>query len=172
MVTNACRPISSADFGPFGRNIEPGGRIRRALREEGLEIPVVVTGGVHGFQLAEKMLRDGDADLVSAARQALADPEWFRKVHLGRGDRGADLHLNYCEGLDQKHKLVTCKLWDRLDLDAPGVKFSVDGKRRKTAPGGSRKTCLFFSVDGGLDYLAGSRAGRNRSRKIMWVCPF
>src|SRR5688500_8718346 len=37
---------------------------------------------------------------------------------------------NYCEGLDQMHKQVTCKLWDRVDLDRPGVKLSVDGKRR------------------------------------------
>jgi hypothetical protein len=41
---------------------------------------------------------------------------------------------NYCEGLDQKHKQVTCKLWDRTDLTrgAPGT--SLDGKRRLTAP--------------------------------------
>lgn len=41
---------------------------------------------------------------------------------------------NYCEGLDQKHKQVTCKLWNRTDLTrgAPGT--SLDGKRRLTAP--------------------------------------
>ncbi len=131
-----CMPAYiSDDFGPFGRNIEPGGRIRRAIREAELETPVVVTGGVHGFELAEKILKNGDADLVGAARQALADPEWFRKVHLGRGEEvRICTYSNYCEGLDQKHKLVTCKLWDRLDLDQPGVKFSEDGKRRTTAP--------------------------------------
>jgi hypothetical protein len=41
---------------------------------------------------------------------------------------------NYCEGLDQKHKQVTCKLWDRVDLDAPDVRLTIDGKRRLTAP--------------------------------------
>ena len=131
-----CMPAYISDnFGPFGRNIEPGGRIRNAVREVGLETPVVVTGGIHGFQLAEQILRDGNADLVGAARQALADPEWFRKVYMGRGQEvRLCTYSNYCEGLDQKHKMVTCKLWDRVKLDQPGVKLSEDGKRRTTAP--------------------------------------
>lgn len=70
-----------------------------------------------------------------AARQSLADPDWFRKVRLGRGpDVRRCTFTNYCEGLDQKHKQVTCKLWDHADLDAPGVKRTSDGKRRLTAP--------------------------------------
>jgi hypothetical protein len=36
--------------------------------------------------------------------------------------------------LDQKHKQVTCKLWDRVDLDAQDVTRTSDGKRRLTAP--------------------------------------
>jgi hypothetical protein len=32
------------------------------------------------------------------------------------------------------HKPVTCKLWDRLALDEPGVPLTSDGKRRLTAP--------------------------------------
>jgi hypothetical protein len=44
-------------------------------------------------------------------------------------------YKNYCEGLDQKHKDVTCQLWDRVALDEPGlVKRSRDGKRRLVAP--------------------------------------
>jgi hypothetical protein len=43
-------------------------------------------------------------------------------------------YSNYCEGLDQKHKQVTCELWDRVDLDEPGIAKSHDGKRRLLAP--------------------------------------
>ncbi len=43
-------------------------------------------------------------------------------------------YTNYCEGLDLKHKQVTCQLWDRVDLDEPGVKLSKNGKRRLLAP--------------------------------------
>ena len=65
----------------------------------------------------------------------MADPDWFVKVLSGRGD-AADIYkyTNCCEGLDQKHKMVTCQLWDRTDMDAPGVKRTPDGKRRATAP--------------------------------------
>ena len=54
------------------------------------------------------------------------------------GGRGGAVRVceytNYCEALDQKHKQVTCKLWDRLDLDAPGILKSANGKRRLSAP--------------------------------------
>ena len=53
-------------------------------------------------------------------------------------NRGDEVRLcrysNYCEGLDQKHKQVTCELWDREGLDQPGVVKSFDGKRRLIAP--------------------------------------
>lgn len=43
-------------------------------------------------------------------------------------------YTNYCEGLDQKHKQVTCQLWDRIDRGKPGVAMTSDGKRRLVAP--------------------------------------
>ncbi|HEY7607711.1 MAG TPA: NADH:flavin oxidoreductase [Alphaproteobacteria bacterium] len=131
-----CMPAVLSDkFGPFGRNVAPGAAIRKAVRAAGFETPVIVTGGIHGFAQAEAILERGDADLVGSARQSLADPDWFLKARLGRGEEvRACAFTNYCEGLDQKHKKVTCKLWDRLDLNEPGVKRTEDGKRRTTPP--------------------------------------
>lgn len=130
-----CMPQYISDaFGPFGRNIAPTAAIRDAIRAAGYETPVIVTGGVHGFQMAEDILQAGQADIVGSARQTLADPVWFRKVRLGRGDEVRVCeYTNYCEGLDQKHKMVTCKLWDRENLleDTPRT---PDGKRRTIAP--------------------------------------
>jgi hypothetical protein len=73
---------------------------------------------------------------VAAARQTLADPDWFRKIRLGHGAQVRRCEFtNYCEGLDQRHKQVTCKLWDRLvDPADPSVRLAVDGKRRLSAP--------------------------------------
>ena len=52
--------------------------------------------------------------------------------------RGAEVRRcifsNYCEGLDQMHKQVTCQLWDRESLDEPGLLKSRDGRRRLVAP--------------------------------------
>lgn len=131
-----CMPAVLSDkFGPFGRNVAPGAAIRKAVRDAGFETPVIVTGGIHGFAQAEAILERGDADLVGSARQSLADPDWFLKARLGRGEEVRVCEFtNYCEGLDQKHKKVTCKLWDRVDLDEPGIKRTEDGKRRTTPP--------------------------------------
>lgn len=130
-----CMPsFISDERGPFGRNVDATSRIRAAVRAAGFGTPVVGAGGVHGFDTAEAMLRDGVCDIVGAARQSLADPDWFLKLSLGRGGEVRHCeYTNYCEGLDQKHKPVTCKLWDHVGTGEPGVKL-VDGKRRATAP--------------------------------------
>ena len=131
-----CMPTAISDArGPFGRNVEPVARIRRALRDAGQSTPVVVCGGICTFEQAEDILRRGEADVVGAARQSLADPDWFRKTQLGHGDTiRRCIFTNYCEGLDQVHKQVTCQLWDREDLAAPGVAKTRDGKRRLIPP--------------------------------------
>ena len=131
-----CMPTAVSDArGPFGRNVEPTARIRAAVRAAGLATPVVVAGGIHGFDQAEELLRAGKADIVAAARQSLADPDWFAKMRRGRGaEIRRCVYTNYCEGLDQSHKQVTCQLWDREALDEPGVQLSTDGRRRLVAP--------------------------------------
>jgi 2,4-dienoyl-CoA reductase-like NADH-dependent reductase (Old Yellow Enzyme family) len=121
--------------GPFGRNLGATAQIRAAVRAAGFTTPVIAAGGIHSFEQAEAVLAGGQADIVGFARQALADPDWFRKVAAGRGaDVRLCLYTNYCEALDQRHRQVTCELWDREALDEPGVSLSADRKRRLTPP--------------------------------------
>jgi dimethylglycine catabolism A len=128
-------PVTSDERGPFGRNVPLAAAIKRAVNAAGFETPVVTSGGIGTFELAEAVLERGEADIIAAARASLADPDWFLKVRLGRGDEVRRCNFtNYCEGLDQMHKQVTCKLWDRAGLDEPGVTKSDDGKRRLVAP--------------------------------------
>jgi len=132
-----CMPTVLSDrTGPFGRNVPLAKSVRTALRAAGFETPVVTSGGIGTFDLAESILRRGDADIVAGARQSLADPDWWRKMLVGRGDDVRRcVYTNYCEGLDQRHKQVTCKLWDRgFDRDDTAVARSLDGKRRLIAP--------------------------------------
>ncbi len=120
-----CMPTVRSDAGgPFGRNRDATRAVREAVRGAGFATPVVLSGGIATFEQAEELLREGAADIIGAARQSLADPDWFRKLRMGRGDEVRRcVFTNYCEGLDQVHKPVTCKLWDHLD-----------GERRMTAP--------------------------------------
>ena len=131
-----CMPqYISDERGPFGRNVDATTAIRKAIRAAGFETPVVCTGGVHNFEFAEQMLADGVCDIVGSARQSLADPDWFLKTKLGLGGSVRVCEFtNYCEGLDQKHKTVTCQLWDKEGLDDPKVSRTADKKRRLTAP--------------------------------------
>ncbi len=131
-----CMPHHISDsHGPWGRNLAPAVKIKSQLKKSQLKTPIILAGGMHGFYQVEEILQNGDADIVGFARQALADPDWFTKVLSGSGDNvNLCLYSNYCEGLDQKHKMVTCQLWDRKRLDEPNLRLTPDGKRRTTAP--------------------------------------
>ncbi len=131
-----CMPTAHSDAtGPFGRNVSGASRVRAAIRGAGLDTPVVAAGGICSFAQAESILAAGHADVVAAARQSLADPDWFAKMLDGHGHQVRRCKFtNYCEALDQHHKQVTCQLWDRKALDEPDVILSTDGRRRLTAP--------------------------------------
>ncbi|MGF1469287.1 MAG: NADH:flavin oxidoreductase [Sandaracinaceae bacterium] len=133
-----CMPHARIDArGPFGRNVPLAAAIRRAVRRDGHETPVIAAGGVASFWQAESILLRGEADAVAAARQTLCDPDWFRKIRLGRGaEVRRCLFTNYCEALDQAHKEVTCQRWDREPAQ-PGegeLLRAADGRRRLVAP--------------------------------------
>ena len=53
-------------------------RIRAAL-----SIPLITTNRINMPEVAERVLADGHADMVSMARPFLADPEWVRKAEAG-----------------------------------------------------------------------------------------
>lgn len=127
-----CMPtVISDERGPFGRNVAKQAVVTRAVRAAGFATPIVVAGGIHNFDQAESILANGDADFIGAARQSLADPDWFKKLRTGRAEEiRRCLYTNYCEGLDQKHKVVTCQQWDKL----PGGPRTSDGRRRLIAP--------------------------------------
>jgi 2,4-dienoyl-CoA reductase-like NADH-dependent reductase (Old Yellow Enzyme family) len=131
-----CMPTALADArGPFGRNVAKQAQVRAAVRAAGHDTPVVICGGINTFDQAEGYLQTGQGDVIAAARQSLADPDWFAKLRQGRGDAiRRCIYSNYCEGLDQKHKQVTCQLWDRQQLDEPSVCTSRDGRRLIAPP--------------------------------------
>ena len=131
-----CMPTVLSDtVGPFGRSVPLVAAIKSAVNDAGFKTPIVATGGISTFEQAEEILRNGQADIVGMARQALADPDWFVKVKLGRGDEVRRCtYTNYCEALDQAHRPVTCKLWDRVDLDELGIATIDEGRRRLEPP--------------------------------------
>ena len=131
-----CMPTTLSDVrGPFGRAVPLVAQIKHVVNAEGFNTPIVATGGITTFEQAESILQNSDADIIGMARQALADPDWFRKVKLARGGEVRRCtYTNYCEALDQAHRQVTCKLWDRKELDEQGIAMASDGRRRLLPP--------------------------------------
>ena len=66
-------------------------RIRAAL-----SIPLITTNRINMPEVAERVLAEGHADMVSMARPFLADPEWVRKAEAGLSDE-----INTCIACNQ-----------------------------------------------------------------------
>jgi len=63
--------------------LSPDGLTVTRLAREVTGLPVIANGGMHRPELAEEVLREGHADLVSLARGALANPDWPRRLREG-----------------------------------------------------------------------------------------
>ncbi|MBK3579011.1 NADPH-dependent 2,4-dienoyl-CoA reductase [Streptomyces sp. MBT65] len=61
-----------------------------------VSIPLVTTNRINTPELAEQLLADGYADMVSMARPMLADPDFVAKAAAGRADA-----INTCIGCNQ-----------------------------------------------------------------------
>lgn len=59
--------------------------LARAFRER-FGKPVIASGNIRDPKVAERLLAEGDADLVAIGRGLIADPHWVRKVEQGRAD--------------------------------------------------------------------------------------
>jgi len=83
--------------------------VTRRMKAE-VRIPLITTNRINMPEVAERVLAEGDADMVSMARPLLADPDWVRKA---REDRAAD--INTCIACNQacldhvfEKKLASC----------------------------------------------------------------
>lgn len=70
-------------------------KVTAKLRGE-VAIPLITTNRINTPEVAEQVLADGDADMVSMARPFLADPEFVNKAAEGRSDE-----INTCIGCNQ-----------------------------------------------------------------------
>lgn len=61
-----------------------------------VKIPLITTNRINTPEVAEQVLAEGDADMVSMARPFLADPDFVNKAAEGRADE-----INTCIGCNQ-----------------------------------------------------------------------
>ncbi|NBB09593.1 NADPH-dependent 2,4-dienoyl-CoA reductase [Pseudomonas sp. SLFW] len=70
-------------------------KVTAKMRGE-VSIPLITTNRINTPEVAEAILAEGDADMVSMARPFLADPEFVNKAAAGRSDE-----INTCIGCNQ-----------------------------------------------------------------------
>jgi 2,4-dienoyl-CoA reductase (NADPH2) len=69
--------------------------VTRKLKGE-IAIPLITTNRINMPDVAERILADGEADMVSMARPLLADSQWAKKASTGKADR-----INTCIACNQ-----------------------------------------------------------------------
>ncbi|QOD60784.1 NADPH-dependent 2,4-dienoyl-CoA reductase [Polaribacter haliotis] len=69
--------------------------VTKKMKEE-ISIPLITSNRINMPETAEKILAEGDADMISMARPFLADPEWVNKAKADKSDE-----INTCIGCNQ-----------------------------------------------------------------------
>ncbi len=97
-----------------------------------VSIPLCTTNRINAPDVAEQILADGCADMVSMARPLLADPEFVKKARQGRADE-----INTCIGCNQacldhvfQNKRASCLVNPRACHETELVFHKATAKRR------------------------------------------
>ncbi len=109
-------------------------KMKAELKAAGMDIPLVTSNRINTPEVAEQVLADGCADMVSMARPLLADAHFVRKAAQGKADE-----INTCIACNQacldhifKNKLTSCLVNPRACHETELV-FHKTPARRKLA---------------------------------------
>lgn len=112
-----------------------------------LTIPLITSNRINTPDLAERILAEDRADMVSMARPFLADPDLVKKAQEGRAD-----HINVCIGCNQAcldhifmGKLATC-LVNPLAGNETELRIKTAAKIKKIAVVGSGPAGMAFAA--------------------------
>jgi len=105
---------------PDGTHVYLAEGIRKAIREEGGETPVIIAGKIRDPKHAEEILKQGNADMIGLCRALLADPDWPIKA---REEREKEIvrcvACNWCLEADSRYEQVKCSRYPEGHLHAP-----------------------------------------------------
>ncbi|MGQ3052226.1 MAG: oxidoreductase [Roseateles sp.] len=110
-------------------------KVRAQLRAEGITTPLITSNRINMPEVAEGVLADGSADMVSMARPFLADSEFVKKARQGRADE-----INTCIACNQAcldhtfaQKISTCLVNPRAAYEQEIVLKPVQGRKKRVA---------------------------------------
>jgi 2,4-dienoyl-CoA reductase (NADPH2) len=111
-------------------------KLRAQLRAEGITTPLITSNRINTPEVAEGVLADGSADMVSMARPFLADAEFVKKARENRADE-----INTCIACNQAcldhtfaQKISTCLVNPRAAYEQEIVlRPVVNGAKKRIA---------------------------------------
>ena len=108
-------------------------KMRAELRAAGITVPLITSNRINMPEVAEQVLADGSADMVSMARPLLADAEFVNKARAGRRDE-----INTCIACNQacldhtfRAELATCLVNPRAGRETQEVFQARPAGRKK-----------------------------------------
>ncbi|MBI5926575.1 MAG: NADPH-dependent 2,4-dienoyl-CoA reductase [Aquabacterium sp.] len=112
-------------------------KMKAELAASGINIPLVTSNRINTPEVAEAVLADGSADMISMARPLLADPAFVKKAAQGRADE-----INTCIACNQacldhifRNKLTSCLVNPRACHETELVFKPTANKRRVAVVG-------------------------------------
>lgn len=80
-----------------------------AAMKKVVKVPVIAVGRMDSLEIMEKILQEGQADLIASARQFLTDPHWVMKAAQGKEERIRPcVYCNHCVWSLFQQKDITC----------------------------------------------------------------
>ena len=120
--------------------------VTKKMKKE-LSIPLITSNRINMPETAEKILSEGDADMISMARPFLADPEWVNKAAQDRTDE-----INTCIGCNQacldhvfEQKVASCLVNPRACHETE-FNYNPTEKKKKIAVVGAGPAGLAAST--------------------------
>lgn len=121
--------------------------ITQRLKSE-VSLPLVTTNRINTPEVAEQVLAEGHADMVSMARPFLADAEFVKKAEQGKADR-----INTCIACNQacldhvfEKKRASCLVNPRAGYETE-LNFPLTNHKKKIAVVGAGPAGLAFSCN-------------------------
>jgi len=118
-----------------------------AKMKKEVSIPLITTNRINTPEVAEKILSDGDADMVSMARPMLADADFVNKAAAGQSDR-----INTCIACNQacldhvfKQKRASCLVNPRACYETE-LNFEQTSAVKKLAVIGGGMAGMAFAI--------------------------
>ena len=132
----------------------------KALKKA-VKIPILLTGRVRDPDIAESVLRDGDADFIDITRPLIADPDWPKKHASGRTTEiWSCIACNECFRSIERHLPVRCTI-------NPTAARELLFDYRKLVPAKEPKKVMV--IGGGAAGMEAARVAALRGHRVMLV---